>query len=113
MRREILFRGMSISSKNWVYGHFAEDNNIYTITESSSRKTTHHIYSLSLGQFVGVKDGNGTKVFEGDQLLDEHGTVWTVAQSEDGWELTWKNGQGGSILVAAARMKVVGNIYQS
>lgn len=68
--REILFRGKRISG-DWVYGYLLkmfgelsimcldDENNIYPVNEET------------IGQYTGLTDKNGNKIFEGDILFWE------------------------------------------
>ena len=71
MQREILFRGKSIETGEWIYGsligsdvivgkivEFEED---YFCTEFWNK-----VYPETVGQFTGITDKNGKKLFEGD-----------------------------------------------
>lgn len=67
MEREILFRGFDNVENEWVYGDLIHLSNGYAIRKlEDDIMTFTRVDRNSIGQYTGVKDSNGNKMFEGD-----------------------------------------------
>lgn len=123
MKREILFRGLDESSKEWVYGYFYEEcGNTYIIENRQGkdmkleRNIPHIVIPETVGQFTGLLDKNGKKIFEGDILAFERERNFIIENIHHfiiEWE-DYGNGMVGWSQFSPINMFVIaGNIHEN
>ena len=86
--REILFRGKTDNGE-WVYGHYVYQYGAHMIylpdgTDREYGFDYHHIIPETVGQFTGLTDKNGKKIFEGDIISTDIKRPYLVVEFRDG-----------------------------
>lgn len=117
--REILFRGKQ--ADKWVYGFYG---GFYTAYENHTarryaliydKETSLGIYTEydSLGQFTGVTDRNGTKIFEGDIVKYTDGRTFAIRYSDSLARFIPCLPNSAFNPAAFSNCEIIGNIYDN
>lgn len=120
--REILFRGKRIDNGEWEYGNCVFTENkvclIYNQTHSIDLQG-FTVEENSVGQYTGMTDKNGKKIFEGDIVRYNdtiHKVIFCTINGSAFFGITMPD--RGEIwnfdgITCANKMEVIGNIHDT
>ena len=124
--REILFRGKSLKDNEWTEGYYCRygwtgKEKGYIIPEYASALYGVEVDSNTIGQFTGLIDSEGRKIFEGDIIQDgncDYNKYVVEYSTERGGFLPFAHGDGCgcceiNTLYDSTCHTVIGNIYDN
>ncbi|EMK4457367.1 TPA: hypothetical protein RF372_000596 [Listeria monocytogenes] len=133
--REIEFRGKRIDNGEWIYGNLMQFEDSATFIFADERKgastltyahfiinNMHAIDEKTVGQYTGLKDKNGKKIFEGDIVINSKGQIGYIAFliQEADFVVVLKNSDyslghrnTNECYERATHHKIIGNIHEN
>ena len=124
MEREILFRGKRIDNGEWVKGIYSPYNwdifgdcmvkepQIIIISDDENSGLWCDVIPETVGQYTGLNDKNGRKIFEGD-IVKHDNKIYVIKYLEKYARFAPTNSHSVFMVCAFEQLEIIGNIHDN
>ena len=118
MKREILFRGKRVKDGKWVEGLLTKDIKGHIRIQYNPRNFSVVVNPETVGQFTGMTDKNGTKIFEGDIVKEKHKVherIYSIFWRNDCFSMSAQTKHISYYLdeIVSSHCEVIGNVFEN
>lgn len=111
--REILFKAKRWSDGKWVYGDLNHlQDSVIIHWYNNGCRVADEVDPSTVCQYTGLKDKNGKRIFEGDNVYDPHeNSIYTVEWNENNAIFQMAHDWRRRSIETAYYCEIIGNIY--
>lgn len=111
--REILFKAKRWRDGKWVYGDLNNlQDSVIIHWYNNGCRVSDEVDPSTVCQYTGLKDKNGKRIFEGDNVYDPHeNSIYTVEWNENNAIFQMAHDWRRRSVETAYYCEIIGNIY--